>query len=78
MHILGLAEDSKLCHGLVAADDQLHARPQAADQALAAVGVVGAAGGEERPPVVEAYFGRQADRAAPEPPHTMGVSPLEA
>jgi hypothetical protein len=78
VHIFGPADDPELGHRLVRTDHQLHTRPQAADQALVGLGVMG-------PPVAKTALhsstSTSPDRpssAAPEPPHTIGVSPRDA
>ena len=69
VHVLGPADHAQLCHRLVRADHDLHARPHAADQALAAERVVSPAGGEDGSPLVQVHFAVQAQprraRAAP-------------
>ena len=78
VHVLGPADHAQLGHRLVRGYDQLHPGPQAMHEPLAAVGVASAAGAEDRPPLLDANFAIEAERGAPAPPHTMGVSPREA
>ena len=71
VHVLGPADHAQLGYRLVRGYDQLHARPQAVHEPLAAVGVAGAPGAEDRPPLVEVNFAIQAERggAGPAPHH---------
>ena len=78
MHVLGPADDAQLGHRLVRGDHQLHPWAQAVNEPLAAFGMPGASGPEDRPPRLDADFAIEAERAAAAPPQTMGVSPREA
>ena len=69
VHVLGPADHAQLCHRLVRTDDDLHARPHAADQALAAERVVSPAGGEDGSPLVQVHFAVQAQ------PRRAGAAP---
>jgi hypothetical protein len=71
MHVLSAADDAQFGDRFVRADHELHSRPHAVHETLAALWVTCPAGAEDGPPLVKGDFALQAERggAGPAPDH---------